>query len=245
MSALPGSDTHEPRPRLRAVIINLAHDHTKREVMIEHMQALGIHEFEIIEASDGEDAHIASDQKSLFLEGRSYGYGPYEGPFPFRREHLSRSVIGCAISNHRARNNQRPGYYTIVFEDDARLVCTRNDWERYTRALPDQADFDLILLSDCTWSSTPYKLGRRYNDCFAYLPLPYFDISGTHAYIANPQILELLNSQLTFRLAADDYLNYCINRFRLRALVARDVLFSQRPASYRPLSGHAVCPGAG
>jgi glycosyl transferase family 10 (putative fucosyltransferase) len=145
-----------------------------------------------------------------------------------------------AMSNHMARNNQKSGYYTIVFEDDAIFTRDSHTWEQYMNNLPAENDYDIIFLSDtiCTYTSTPYPKEKDYNDYYRLLPFPYFDIAGIHAYIVNPRTVQLLNANQHLTLAADDYLNYCINEYKLKTLVAREILFTQStdtPDAYKIL----------
>jgi hypothetical protein len=206
--------------------------YNKKQVMANMMKCLPISNYSFINGFEAQEEMITNNQQHIELMGNKYDYGPYEGDYPFRKEYLSLSSIGCCMSNHIARNNQQEGYQTIVFEDDARYIGSYGRFKEYMDNMPDQNDYDVILLSDCTWSSTPYLKGKPYNDHYYYLELPYFDISGTHAYITNPQILSILNKNLNFRLAADDYINFCINTFKLRVLVSSEILFTQRPHLY-------------
>ncbi len=220
---------------VRALIINMREDREKKENMIKLMQQLGVDDFQILNAFEGKDVQFTDDNRSVKFGDAVYEYGPYTGEMAFRREYLSRRYIGCSLSNKIAQNAQKPGVHTIIFEDDANFVGKPGDWEGYMSNLPSQDDYDIIFLSDCTWSSTAYPKGEYYNSHYSYLPSPYFDISGTHAYIINAKALDILNSNFSLRLAADDYLNYCISTFKLRVLVPNEPLFSQKPLKKSPV----------
>lgn len=218
---------------LRAVVINLDRHVYKRKQMIKQMATLNISEYEILDAVDGENVPVGEEGNILF-NGSSYEHGIYEGELPFPKTKLTELEMGRALSNHVCHNNQKEDYYTIVFEDDAIYLETPDVWETYMNHLPGQDDYDIILLSDCKRSSAPYLQGKKYNDYYAYLTQPGFDISGTHAYIINPRILKWLNEDFNLLLTADNFLSYCIHKYDLRVLAADRILFTQQPDKYFP-----------
>lgn len=213
--------------KIRAVIINMKDDTQKRGQIINLLTTINIVDFEIIDAFEAQNVRFTKDGLHVEFDDYLYNYGPYNGDFPFRREYLSRGSIGCCLSNKIARENQKAGYFTIIFEDDAELTTTPDDWEKYMHNFPKEEDYDIIFFSDIAWSGKSYPKGEFYNEYYYYLTLPHFDISGTHSYVVNPKILALLNGNFNLNLAADDYLNCCINQYALRVLVSAKPWFTQ------------------
>ena len=212
--------------------MNMERDLHRKNRLIDTMRSLNITAFEVMKAFEGKNVTFSEDGKGILFNNTVYEHSTYSGDFPFRKEPLTRNAIGYVMSNYVAWNKQQEGYKTILLEEEAVFIGNTGTWEQYMRHLPAEDDYDIIFLSDCTWSSEPYPKGREYNDYYHYLPNPYFDISGAHAYIINSKTVELLNEHFNFSLATDDYLSYCIHKFNLKALVSKETLFTQRPENY-------------
>jgi len=214
--------------KIRVVVINSAAESVRRNEMLLTMKKLDIREVELIPAVEGKDIRFSPGGEAVLAEGRKYPYGPYKGRLPLRKQYLLRNAAGRCLSHHLAREDQKDGSYTIILEDDAVGMQDKKTWEAYMDHLPDEKDYDIILLSDRVKDDMAYKMGKPYNAYFSHLAEPGFDISGSHAYIVNPNVVGLLGRALHFNLEADEFLTYCINKFKLRVLVANSVLFRQK-----------------
>lgn len=223
--------------KIRAVISNMERDKYKKKRLIETMKQLDITSYEILKAVEGKDILFSEDGTTILFNDNTYPYSAYSGELPFRKTLLTRNALGYAMSNYMAWNAQQEGYVTLLLEEDAVFIGDAHQWEQYMQFLPAANDYDIIFLSDCTWSSQPYPVGKPYNDYYHYLPKPHYDISGAHAYIINSKTVELLNEHFDLTLATDDFLNYCIHTFQLKVLAANQTLFTQRPENYKQQKG--------
>jgi hypothetical protein len=194
----------------------------------------GIEQYEELPAFKSEQVSFSEDGKQVIVDGKCYEYAMYTGESPLHRAYLSREEIAFLISNFHAWNSQTDGVPSIVFNDTSIFPGCAEQWQRHIDHFPGAADYDIVLMGNRSSSGMSYPRGEEYNECYSYLALPHYDISGIQAYVVNPAIVDRLNGHLHFQLSTDNYLNCIINDLKLRVLVPKEELFLSRSPGFEP-----------
>ncbi len=202
----------------------------------EVLKALDIRNVTVQPALGRTEIRISNDRTKVYVNGSGFEYGLFQGACYMKKSWLTKGAIGRLLSNYNAWDRLDETGYTIFFPDDVVMTAdVEEKWACCVRNLPDEKDYDIILLAGGAWNcvgpgrnfSYPYPGKQDYNEDFYYVSGPNFAIAGLCAYIIHPRIIKDLKSRMFCKLELEDYFSYCINEFKWRVMAPAEILFRQ------------------
>lgn len=181
-----------------------------------------------IENITDHDIEFTADLNNVIYNNETYEYGVYTGNLPLRKDYLSLNAVRSAFHHHFSRIRSRSSAYNIIIRPDQYYSIKEENWNTYISNLPAKEDYDIIILSDYT-SGTPFPQLEKYNDYYLRILNVHIDSSGIQAYIINSSTADLLIDNFSLKFSAEDYLNFCIDKFKLRVLVSTKPILEKTP----------------